>query len=230
VDGGFSNGFVPTMVTQPDLGATNGILHVVTGNVFGVPQMTLAQFLLSRQDLSMSAMYLGQLTTAWSLFSNPGGPYTLIVPNNMAWNTLSQNSQLSVITRGSSSVLLDNLLLRHYTGTNAQLYGSLVTSGSSFSATTLNGVITFSATSMSPPQFTVSYGSSVTANVNASDFICTNGRVHIVNTVLAVPADAYNLNAGYSCQNPSTCSGSAVFVNAALLLLGIMLGFISRRL
>lgn len=61
------------------------------------------------------------------------------------------------------------------------------------------------------------------ANVNASDYVCTNGRVHIINSVLAVHSDTANYE--MYCQNPHTCAAMAIFGNASLLLFAVLLNF-----
>lgn len=69
-------------------------------------------------------------------------------------------------------------------------------------------------------EFQVTY-SSVTANVNVSDYQCTNGRVHIINSVLTIANDLYT-------WGPT--SGSALpMLNCCLLILGIVLGLVGSR-
>jgi uncharacterized surface protein with fasciclin (FAS1) repeats len=229
---GSLNGFVATTLSSPDVAATNGIMQIVTGGIFGVPQMTIAQFLLSRYELTTTSYLLGQLTAtsgqnAWQLLGSTSyGAFTVIAPTNAAWNTLAASLTLGGIVL--NPVARNNLMLRFYMNGNIQLYNSLTTSGATTSATTLNGQLTFSIASTNPPQFKVVYSSS-SATVTLSDFLCTNGRVHIIDTVLAVAADLANTQIGYSCQNPAACNTASMpHFSIAIMLFGVIAGLWNR--
>ena len=80
---------VTAEVVEPDIGATNGVIHVID-RVLGVPQHTIAEKLAL--DPMMSSVYsLGNQNHFNHLFNNTDEEFTYVVPSNAAWDEINDN-------------------------------------------------------------------------------------------------------------------------------------------
>ena len=79
---------VTAEVVEPDIGATNGVIHVID-RVLGVPQHTIAEKLAL--DPMMNSVYtLGNQNHFNHLFNNTNEEFTYIVPSNEAWEEINE--------------------------------------------------------------------------------------------------------------------------------------------
>ena len=79
---------VTAEVVEPDIGATNGVIHVVD-RVLGVPQHTIAEKL--SVDPMMSSLYsLGNQNHFNHMFNNSDEKFTYIAPSNAAWDDINR--------------------------------------------------------------------------------------------------------------------------------------------
>lgn len=78
---------VTAEVVEPDIGATNGVIHVID-RVLGVPQHTIAEKLAL--DPMMSSVYsLGNQNHFNHLFNNTNEEFTYVVASNAAWDEIN---------------------------------------------------------------------------------------------------------------------------------------------
>ena len=78
---------VTAEVVEPDIGATNGVIHVID-RVLGVPQHTIAEKLAV--DPMMSSVYsLGNQNHFNHLFNNTNEEFTYVVASNAAWDEIN---------------------------------------------------------------------------------------------------------------------------------------------
>jgi uncharacterized surface protein with fasciclin (FAS1) repeats len=78
---------VTAEVVEPDIGATNGVIHVID-RLLGIPQHTIAQK-LSMDPMMSSAYSLGNQNHFNHMFNNTDEAFTYIVPSNQAWDAIN---------------------------------------------------------------------------------------------------------------------------------------------
>ncbi len=173
-------------VTNPDLEATNGTIHVVN-TVIGLP--TIATFATSNGALSTLVAALGNAdsgtpTVPWiDTVSDPeAGPFTVFAPTNDAFGDVLAELSLTGFGEGEgqlNAATTDTVLLYHVVGANVQ--SGQLTSGT---VGTLGGDITADATN-----FTLTDANGRVSNIVVSlvDIQGINGVVHVIDKVILFP-------------------------------------------
>ena len=173
-------------VTNPDLEATNGTIHVVN-TVIGLP--TIATFATSNGALSTLVAALGNAdsgtpTVPWiDTVSDPeAGPFTVFAPTNDAFGDVLAELSLTGFGEGEgqlNAATTDTVLLYHVVGANVQ--SGQLTSGA---VGTLGGDITADATN-----FTLTDANGRVSNIVVSlvDIQGINGVVHVIDKVILFP-------------------------------------------
>jgi transforming growth factor-beta-induced protein len=167
VGGGVTiNGSV--QVTQADITASNGVIHVIDEVILPTDVVHIA----AGNDNFTSLV--DALTTADGDLDNVlkgTGPFTVFAPVNSAFE------EISSVVEGLSTSELSEVLQYHVVSGN--VLSSTLTDGQV--VTTLNG--TFTVT-VSGSTVTITDASGTSANVIATDVQGTNGVVHVIDKVL----------------------------------------------
>ena len=79
---------VTAEVVEPDIGATNGVIHVID-RILGVPQHTIGEKLAMDPMLS-SVHSLGNQNHFNHMFNKTNEAFTYIVPSNGAWEQINR--------------------------------------------------------------------------------------------------------------------------------------------
>ena len=104
---------VTAEVVEPDIGATNGVIHVID-RVLGVAQHTVAQKLA--MDPMMSSVHsLGNQNHFNHMFNKSNEKFTYIVPSDMAWDEINQQfaSVHKILFMGSFAYQVSKLSQKH---------------------------------------------------------------------------------------------------------------------
>jgi uncharacterized surface protein with fasciclin (FAS1) repeats len=178
-----SNVFANTVqVATADVPADNGVIHGI-GTVLlpstpgSIVATAIATPALSR--LVAVIQYVDANTTPSANLATTlsgTGPFTVFAPSNDAFNFVDANNNGTIETSELQAVgatALLSILQRHVVA-SARFASDLGTS-----QTSLNGNITIGA---SGSNVTVTNGT--TATVTAANVLCSNGVVHVINTVL----------------------------------------------
>ncbi len=150
-------------ITEPDIAASNGVLHVVSDVMVPRGILTLAQTLRASIDSFSEFSASVQGSTFATL--NGTTAYTLFVPGNDAVN----------------GALADNVVRQHIV---ASEIGSNAFVAAGTTLTTLNNQQVTLRRGSGTVLATLSYGSAVQATVTDVDFFATNGVIHVINSVL----------------------------------------------
>ncbi|MCU0448129.1 MAG: fasciclin domain-containing protein [Microscillaceae bacterium] len=168
-------------VATADVPADNGVIHGIgtvllpaTGNIVATAQATpaLSRLLAVIQYVDANTSPSANLATTLS----GTGPFTVFAPSNDAFNFVDANSngtiEASELQAVGATALL-GILQRHVVA-SARFASDLGTTQAS-----LNGNITIGT---SGANVTVTNGT--TATVTSANVLCSNGVVHVINTVL----------------------------------------------
>lgn len=166
-------------VVMVDQNATNGVIHVVDRVLFPVPIMNIPAE-VTRQKERFSTL-LTAVTAANLAGTLAGGPFTLFAPTNAAFAKIpaaTLNKLLANVTA------LTDVLTYH------------VVSGTVFSAGLTNGE---QAKTVEGKAVTIAIGNDGVmvnnAKVEEADLACTNGVIHVIDTVLLPPSfNVFNLH------------------------------------
>jgi uncharacterized surface protein with fasciclin (FAS1) repeats len=170
-----------TLAPITDLIASNGAVHILD-KIIAPPTQTLEQIIKANPNLSLFVEALNRVsllnpTIAASLSSN-ANVLTVFAPTNAAFETLGYNSQ--GIQRANptilSSILLYHIAQGRYFSTNLTSNTQFKVSGGSYSLL----VVKSDATGL------VLKGAASASNTNvvATNFMATNGVLHVVDKVL----------------------------------------------
>jgi len=171
-------------VVAADNLATNGVVHIVDAVLvpsnFALPKLDIVQTAQSVATLStlVKAVIAGNLTGALSM---PNGPYTVFAPNDAAFAKIPANTLAYLLAHPRE---LDNVLTYHVL--DRRVYAEEITNLGQ--ERTLQG------------EFLIFFVNGATvsingeANVIATDVDCTNGVVHVIDTVLIPKAAMKALN------------------------------------
>jgi len=159
-------------VVMADQNATNGVIHVVNRVLFPIPVMNIPEE-VTRMKERFSDL-LGAVVKANLAGTLAGGPFTLFAPTNAAFAKIppaTLNKLLANVTA------LTDVLTYH------------VVSGTVFSAGLVDGE---QPTTVEGKQITVKIDNSGVminnAKVEEADLACTNGVIHVIDTVLLPPS------------------------------------------
>jgi len=159
-------------VVMADQNATNGVIHVVNRVLFPIPVMNIPEE-VTRMKERFSDL-LGAVVKANLAGTLAGGPFTLFAPTNAAFAKIppaTLNKLLANVTA------LTDVLTYH------------VVSGTVFSAGLVDGE---QPTTVEGKQITVKIDNSGVminnAKVEEADLACTNGVIHVIDSVLLPPS------------------------------------------
>jgi transforming growth factor-beta-induced protein len=150
-------------IPEPDVAASNGVLHVVSDVLVPRGVLTVAQVLLASIDSFSEFSASVQGSTFTTL--NGTASFTVFVPGNDAVN-------------GS---LLDNVVRQHIV---AGEIGSNTFVQAGATLTTLNNQQVTLRKGSGAVLATLNYGAAVQATVTDVDFFASNGVIHVINSVL----------------------------------------------
>lgn len=156
-------------VTQADIMASNGVIHVVNKVILPTDVVDIAVANSNFTSL------VGALDAAdGNLISvlKGAGPFTVFAPVNAAFD------EIAGIVEGLSSAQLSEILQYHVVA-GANVVSSSLTNGQV--VTTLNGTLTVN---ISGSTITITDETGATATVIATDIQGTNGIVHVIDKVL----------------------------------------------
>lgn len=206
---------VTAEVVEPDIGATNGVIHVID-RVLGVPQHTIAEKLA--MDPMMSSVHsLGNQNHFNHMFNNTDEKFTYVVPSNLAWDDINKQftSAYKILFMGAFAYQTQTILERHLkigeALTTDQLIAMSETDGS---VTMLRGAPGFKFVQKQDGDgpFTVIEWEDLEARVIRPNLECSNGIIHVVDKVIMKKRDV-------------TLSKSSGSVGASLILTLIAFGF-----
>ena len=164
-----------TLVTKPDVMASNGIIHVIDTVLLPPPTQNIVQ----------TAVAAGQFKTLASLVKKAGlvktlqgGSWTVFAPTDAAFAKVPK----AILAKlGKSPALLKKVLLYHV------VKGAVPAS----TVVTLNGKSVTTAAGL-PIKITVAGGNvylNGTTKVVKTDVMASNGVIHVINKVLLPPAN-----------------------------------------
>lgn len=205
-------GGVNATAVMADLGATNGILHVID-RVLGMPYLTVYNKL--RRDPDLDTTFKLSQQDQWNLkLNDKEKSYTFFVPNKKAWEDLKNDmpSEHKQLHMGDYSYHVHKILDRH------------LVVGTEFSKEDLakedkiqmvHGMFKIS-TAYDTGALTVEW-EGLTANIVRPDVQATNGVIHVIDRVMMKRRDLTKSG------SPSYAPGSSVLVSVLLLALEVLM-------
>ncbi|WP_445384648.1 fasciclin domain-containing protein [Robiginitalea sp. IMCC44478] len=158
-------------VTNPDIDASNGVVHVVDA-VIGLPDIVDHAVANPSFDLLVTTLTAGGNTTFTDLLSDDTETYTVFAPVNAAFNSFNN-------TNGND---INNILANH-----------VIAGAAAFSSTLSNSYVNTLGTN-ADGDFLSAYintDTGVTINnisdVAIADVVATNGVIHAVDAVIDIP-------------------------------------------
>ena len=158
-------------VTNPDIDASNGVVHVVDA-VIGLPDIVDHAVANPSFDLLVTTLTAGGNTTFTDLLSDDTETYTVFAPVNAAFNSFNN-------TNGND---INNILANH-----------VIAGAAAFSSTLSNSYVNTLGTN-ADGDFLSAYintdtGVSINgvADVAVADVVATNGVIHAVDAVIDIP-------------------------------------------
>lgn len=202
-------GGVNATIIQPDIGALNGIVHIID-HVLGVPTMTVAEKL--RSDPIMSKSYnlttqenfLSRLETYKDPYSlHTQQKFTFLVPSDDAWESLRINmgSAYKQLFMGQYSYNVRQVLERHLLVGREWTMSDLIEQtrdakqGKEALLKTIRGPIKISVVEKGgedgkePSREYFAEWENVQARIVRPDVLCTDGVIHVIDHVLVLRRD-----------------------------------------
>jgi len=164
-------------VITPDIDATNGIIHVVDA-VIGLP--TVVDQALANPEFSSLVAALSAADGNLVDVLNGEGTFTVLAPNNPAFNTFLNGTPLANVPTDA----LANILLNHVLG-SVITSSDLVGLGAGYSKTLSTGP----GNNNLSLYFSTSNGVIFNgiSSVIAADVVTTNGIIHAIDAVIDIP-------------------------------------------
>ncbi len=149
---------------RSDIAASNGVLHVASDVLLPRGVLTVSQML--RASIDSFSDFAGSMSTSDIALLDGTGPFTLFAPvNNAVTAPLSSN------------------LVRHHAMTGPELDGDDFPVQATL-APVFGRQLVLRSGSNAIVLATLSYGSSVQANVTDVDFFASNGVIHVIDAVI----------------------------------------------
>ncbi len=169
-NGVFVNGI---KVTQADVNASNGVVHVING-VLVPPTQTIAEIVIANPNFSLlkAAVIRANLATAL------GGPgkFTVFAPVNAGFPAaLNTEDKINAVAVADVAALIN----QHAFATN--IFASDLTNGDT--GATLNATKMLTVT-LEPVTVKIKGSTNAASNVTTANIVAKNGVIHIINTVL----------------------------------------------
>ena len=174
-------------VTQTDIVADNGIIHVVDAVI---PEATIATFAMADASFSTLLAAVAQEELAATLAGE--GNFTVFAPTNTAFTALlnadvndaleTAADILALGNAGTSTMsTLDNILRHHVIASAAVRAEDLSTTGDTEASPLFGADLSIDATATPP---TITDGSGTTHLIIATNITATNGVIHAIDGVL----------------------------------------------
>ncbi len=169
-------------VTTADVDADNGTVHVVNA-VIGLP--TIVDLAAANDDFSSLVAALGAADGDLVTTLNSEGPFTVLAPNNAAFATFLDGTPLGNV----DTAVLSQLLLNHVI--NGSISAADLTGlGSGYSNTRASGPSDENLSIYFDTDGGVTFNGASTVFNGGADIVGTNGIIHGVDTVIAIPTIA----------------------------------------
>jgi uncharacterized surface protein with fasciclin (FAS1) repeats len=167
-----------TEVTEADVEATNGVIHVVS-SVIGIP--SVVNIALDNPNFStlVAALTDSRLTTDFVGTLSGAGPFTVFAPTNDAFQALLDSQPTWNSLADIPAATLEAVLLYHAVS-GANVLSSTLTDGQVVTPLA-SGTFTIN---ISSGDVSITTGSGGSANVVATDVQGGNGVVHVIDAVL----------------------------------------------
>jgi len=191
-------GGVNATIIQPDIGALNGIVHIID-RVLGVPTMSIVEKLSS--DPIMSKSY--NLTTQddfigrMQSYKDPYAPhsqqkFTFLVPSDEAWETVhrTMGSAFKKLFMGDYSYNVRQILERHLLVGREWNVSDLAEQGRDAYLQTIRGRVKISVVESGgvpgkePTREYFAEWENIRARIVRPDVLCTDGIIHVIDNVL----------------------------------------------
>ncbi|TRY68541.1 hypothetical protein TCAL_07251 [Tigriopus californicus] len=184
---------VSAKVTEADVGASNGVIHVIN-RVFGLPSQSVFDKLATDPMLS-SSFSLGNQDHFNDRLSNPEESFTFFVPTNKAWELIQKQSASThkILFMGAFSYQSQSLLERHFKIGEALSVEEMVerTEDNGEGVEMLRGTSPLSVGMDTDEDGEYAYveWENIRAKIIRPNLKCSNGYVHILDRVLMKPRD-----------------------------------------
>lgn len=184
-------GGVNATIIQPDIGALNGIVHIID-RVLGVPTMTVIEKL--RSDPVMSKTYqlatqddfIGRMESYRDQYKTnvQQDKYTFLVPSDEAWESVhrTMGSAYKKLFMGEYSYNVRQIMERHLLVGKEMNMSDLAEQGRDVYLSTIRGKIKFSFVESGGEYF--AEWENIRARVVRPDVQCTDGVIHVIDQVL----------------------------------------------
>ncbi|MGB5429034.1 fasciclin domain-containing protein, partial [Eudoraea sp.] len=164
-------------VTSPDIDASNGVIHIVDAVI---PIPSILDLAASNPDFSSLVVALGAADGDLIDILGGDGPFTVLAPDNDAFETFLDGTPLGNV----NTAALSQILLNHVIG-GAVTSTALVAGGAGYTNTSATGP------GMNPLSLYYNTSDGVIFNgistVTTADIVGSNGIIHEVNTVIDIP-------------------------------------------
>jgi len=184
---------VTAEVVEPDIGATNGVIHVID-RVLGVPQHTIAEKLA--MDPMMSSVYsLGNQNHFNNMFNNTDEKFTYIVPANLAWDEVNRQftSGYKILFMGTFAYQTQTILERHLKIGEGLTTAQLIEKTKEGPVTMLRGAPGFKfvekVDEVDGSTYTVIEWEDLQARIIRPNMECSNGIIHVIDKVIMKERD-----------------------------------------
>lgn len=165
-------------VTTADVDASNGTVHIIDA-VLGLPD--IVDLTVANSNFSSLVAALGAADGDLVTVLQGSGPFTVLAPDNNAFNTFLDGTPLEDV----DTATLSQILLNHVVAGSAITSNTLIDAGSGYTNT--------AATAENSNALSLYYNTSdgVTFNgistVMSADIVGTNGIIHAVDAVIDIP-------------------------------------------
>ena len=166
-------------VSQADVEASNGVIHVVDA-VIGLP--TVVTHALANENFTslVAALTRNDLTTDYVSILSGAGPFTVFAPTNDAFQALlDSNSDWNTLADIPTATL--EAVLNYHVVSGANVRSTDLSDGQN--VTTISNDATFSI-NISGTDVSITDAQSRTSNITFTDVQGSNGVVHVVDGVL----------------------------------------------
>lgn len=192
-------------VTAADITADNGVIHIIDKVI--MPSNTVVDVAVNDAEDRFTTLYAALASKGLLPTLSGAGPFTVFAPTNAAFEALGMTEQ--------ELMALDNLdEILQYHVISGEVLSSQLTNGQT--AATLQGsdvTVTIDGTTVMIND----------ATVTAADLNAGNGVVHVIDTVLTLPAAGDSTDSTASSSTSTDASGA----RAPAALVGIVLASLS---
>ncbi|GAA3780016.1 hypothetical protein GCM10022271_10370 [Corallibacter vietnamensis] len=165
-------------VTTADVDASNGTIHIIDA-VLGLPD--IVDLTVANSNFSSLVAALGAADGDLVTVLQGSGPFTVLAPDNNAFNTFLDGTPLEDV----DTATLSQILLNHVVAGSAITSNILIDAGSGYTNT--------AATAANSNALSLYYNTSDgvtfngTSTVMSADIVGTNGIIHAVDAVIDIP-------------------------------------------